>query len=131
MTDLLQEWEQAKLDEIQCIEKRRAIENEIKNQYQETISAQLDKDYRTGSATISDNDRSIVLTYPKRITWDQDALLAVWSLIEGSGDAPEEYIDRKFSVSESKYKNLPVTLQCIFTPARTVQAGNPTFKLKG
>ena len=67
---------------------------------------------------------------PKKVVWDQKKLQSIAQRIVSSGEAIENYIDVKLSVSESRYTNWPPALQQQFSDARTVQAGKPVFNLK-
>lgn len=67
---------------------------------------------------------------PKKVVWDQKKLQSIAQRIVSSGEAIENYIDVKLSVSETRYTNWPPALQQQFSDARTVQAGKPVFNLK-
>ena len=67
---------------------------------------------------------------PRRVEWDQERLKAAWLHLEREWNSdPAEYIDRKLSVKESKYKAWPTEIRALFEPARTVSAGTPTLKI--
>jgi hypothetical protein len=53
----------------------------------------------------------------KKVTWDQDKLSAIYSKL----NKPDDYINVKFDVSESKFKAWPSELQEEFIDARTVK----------
>jgi hypothetical protein len=82
-----------------------------------------------GTAHVFDGDFKISFELPKRVSWDQKQLAAMAERIAASGDPVGDYIDVKYSVSESRYKNWPATLQQQFASARTVEAGKPSFTL--
>jgi hypothetical protein len=106
------------------------IEQQIAKLNEDNIKSQLDKDYGTGSATINGLTAKVTLNYPKKVTWDNDLLVDLWGKIEASGQDASEYIDRKLSVSETRYKNMPSIYRGEFEQARTVNVGNPTITIK-
>lgn len=130
MTGLIQQWRNAKKLETLAIQKRKDIEKQLLDEHEDDIIASLDKDYGTGTATIKNGAGKLVLNFPKRVTWDNDKLGIIWENITEAGDTPLDYMDRKLSVSENKYKNLPSNIQNVFQYAREVKAGNPTFTWK-
>ena len=130
MTDLIAAWKEAKKAEQYAINARRTIEQEISKQYADTIAAQLDKDYGTGTVGIACDDGKLTLSFPKKIDWDGEQLAEFWDRIDAHGENPAEYMERKLTVAESKYKAFPSNIRTQFEPARTVKAGNPTFTFK-
>jgi hypothetical protein len=82
-----------------------------------------------GTAHIIDGSLRVTFELPKKVSWDQKQLAAMAARIAATGDRVGDYIDVKYSVSESRYKNWPATLQQQFASARTVEAGKPTFTL--
>lgn len=68
---------------------------------------------------------------PKIIAWDQDKLAGVYVKIEASGDDPQDYINIKYNITETKYKAFPDAIKNVFNPARTVKDGKAkiTFKM--
>lgn len=104
---------------------------EIAQEYEEELKEKLDPDYKTGSTTFKTRSHKFTLTRPKRVDWDQDKLFAIWEKIEECGDDPFEYMTRKLSVSESKYKHLPESTKAVFKQARTVKAGSLSIKIEG
>lgn len=127
---LYQQWLDAKQAEAEANATRKSIEQKICAAHAQEISVNLDADYGTGSATIDTEVGKFTINYPKKIDWDQDQLDHLWERITAAGENPEEYMDKKLSVSETKYKAFPSHIRDNFTPARTVSAGNPTFTFK-
>ena len=82
-----------------------------------------------GTAHVSVDGLRVKFDLPKKVSWDQNKLKAIAQRIVSSGEAIEDYIDMKLSISESRYTNWPATLQKQFSEARTVQAGKPVFTL--
>lgn len=84
----------------------------------------------TGTHNRTDGDYTVKITVPKRVDWDQAELAKARRTLEsGWGEDPDDYIDTKYSVAESKYAAWPTSLKALFTPARTVKSGKPTFKI--
>jgi len=130
MTSLIKQWKQAKDAENVAIAARRKIESEILAQNDNAIKEQLDADYGTGTAKLEDENGRLVLSYPKKISWNNEKLGLLYRTIQAAGENPAEYIEASFSVAESKYKAWPTHISDSFTDARTVKAGNPTFSFK-
>ena len=82
-----------------------------------------------GTSHIKSDGVHVKFDLPKKVSWDQKMLKAIAQRIATSGEEIENYIDIKFSVSESRYTNWPPALQQQFSEARTVQAGKPVFSL--
>ena len=90
--------------------------------------AQAEKD--TGTVRFEDNGFTIVAELPKRVKWDQQRLKEIADLIATSwGEDPANYLKLKFDVSERAYEAWPPMLQDVFTPARTVETGKPSYEL--
>ena len=45
------------------------------------------------------------------------------------GENPADYLKVKFEVSERAYEAWPARLKELFTPARTVETGKPSYEL--
>lgn len=74
----------------------------------------------------------VTIEVGKTVSWDQEQLVELQRKMRVDWDMdPAEVIDAKLSVSESRYKALPSSLQAFFTPARTVKAGKPKFTFTG
>lgn len=127
---LIAEWKLLKASEQSAQNARKDVERIIAKLNEDTIKSQLDKDYSTGSATVLGLTAKVTLNYPKKVTWNNDLLVDLWGKIEASGQEASEYIDRKLSVSETRYKNMPSIYRGEFEQARTVEAGNPTITIK-
>jgi hypothetical protein len=69
-------------------------------------------------------------TISPQVSWDQKQLADTRAKIAASGDNPDEYINVKFSVPESKYKAWPTGIKKAFESARTVTVGNPKVVLE-
>ena len=90
--------------------------------------AAQDKD--TGTVRFEDNGFIIVAELPKRVKWDQQRLKELVELIRsGWGEDPADYVKVKFEVSERAYESWPARLKELFTPARTVETGKPSYEL--
>ena len=130
MENLIQKWKDAKQAEQDAIAKRKNIEQAILAKHDNEIGAQLDADYGTGTAKITEGNDEMTLTFAKRVTWEQGKLSDLYHAIMESGDDAEEYIDVKYSVAESKYKAWPEHIRNSLNASRTVKPSSPTFKLK-
>lgn len=82
-----------------------------------------------GTAHLINGPLRVTFELPKKVSWDQKQLATLAERIAAAGDPVGDYIDIKYSVSESRYKNWPATLQQQFASARTVEAGKPSFTL--
>ena len=90
--------------------------------------AAQDKD--TGTVRFEDNSFIIVAELPKRVKWHQQRLKELVELIRsGWGEDPADYVKVKFEVSERAYESWPARLKELFTPARTVETGKPSYEL--
>ena len=127
---LITQWQELKAIEQGAQANRKLIEQQFAKLNEDNIKNQLDKDYGTGSATVLGLTTKVTLNYPKKVTWNNDLLVDLWGKIEESGQDASEYIDRKLSVSETRYKNMPSIYRGEFEQARTVEAGNPTITIK-
>jgi hypothetical protein len=84
----------------------------------------------TGTVRFEDNGFIIVADLPKRVKWDQRRLKEIVDLISsGWGEDPADYVKVKFEVSERAYESWPARLKELFTPARTVETGRPSYEL--
>jgi uncharacterized protein (UPF0128 family) len=123
MKELIQERQQT-LDQIKALQGR--VE-EIEDQIFEAIKDQV-KDH--GSTTIRNNGHKITVTIPMRTSWDEKKLREIADKIRSANDDPEQYIQYKLSVPESKYKAFPDAVRQIFEPARTVKPGKRNIKVE-
>jgi hypothetical protein len=82
-----------------------------------------------GTAHLIDGPLRVKFELPKKVTWDQKQLATLAERIVASGEKVADYLDVKLSVSETRYTNWPPALQQQFAPARTVEAGKPSFTL--
>lgn len=73
-----------------------------------------------GTVNVPDGSYTVKVETPKNVSWDQARLAALWDEI---GASAGEYIERKLSVSETKYKSWPENIRAEFEPARTVKPG--------
>jgi hypothetical protein len=127
---LIQQWREAKQAEQDANQRRKDIEAALVNEFSDEIMPQLDPDYKTGTAKLDDGKSVLILTFGKKVEWDNQKLGELYSTILAAGENPEEYIEARYTISETKYKSWPEHIRNSFTPARTVKASNPTFSLK-
>jgi hypothetical protein len=92
------------------------------------VRASQDKD--TGTVRFEDNGFTVVADLPKRVKWDQRRLAELVELIRSTwGEDPANYVKTKFEVSERAYEAWPPMLREMFTPARSVETGKPSYDL--
>ncbi len=85
----------------------------------------------TGTVRFEDNGFVVVADLPKRVKWDQAKLRLAAEIIRTSwGDDPAEYIKTKLEVSEAAFANWPRPVRELFTPARTVETGRPSYRIE-
>ena len=84
----------------------------------------------TATANAPGRRFNVVADLPKRVKWDQRRLGELVELIRsGWGENPADYVKMKFEVSERAYEAWPPMLKELFTPARTVETGKPSYEL--
>ena len=83
----------------------------------------------TGTHHRSDGGYDITINVPKRVEYDNKVLANAIDIIKGWGENPDDYVETKISVSESKYKAWPPAIRNLFEAGRTVKSGKPTFKI--
>lgn len=112
--------------------------------YDDILSAALHQRYRDnakaardagekshGTVRFEDGDYEVVADLPKKVEWDQKLLRQRADIIHDEWkEDPNDYLEIKLSVKESKFTAWPPHLQQLFTPARTVGAGKPSYELK-
>jgi len=91
------------------------------------LRARLGKD--TGTVHFEDDGVRVTADLPKKPVWDQQQLAEIAGRIAASGDSPSEFLDITYKVAERKYSAWPENLRQVFSPARTLKTGKPTFKL--
>lgn len=88
-----------------------------------------DKD--TGTVRFAEGDFTVIADLPKSVSWDQKKLIsAVATLRDDWMEDPNEYIDTKLTVSETKFKAWPKKIRALVEPARTVGCGKATYKFE-
>jgi hypothetical protein len=85
----------------------------------------------TGTVTIDIGDgRTVKADLPKRVSWNQDKLAEAETKLRNVWEEdPAEYIVIERKVAESKFTAWPKSIQALFTPARTVGTGKPSYEL--
>ena len=109
----------------------------------ERLEAGMDQRYRdraaharradgrnTGTVRLDDGEFIIVADLPKRVRWDQAKLAAIVEQIRAAGEDPGEYVVFEQKVAERAYSAWPESIRSAFTPARTVEAGKPTYRIE-
>lgn len=118
-------------DLIAWVKKARLkLDTALEQRYgEQSRTALRDSGRDFGTSHIHDGALAVKFEQPKRVKWDQKLLTEMAKRITASGEPVESYLDVKLSVSESRYTSWPPALQQQFAPARTVEAGKPTFSL--
>lgn len=101
-------------------EQIKLVTGEIFSRSKEEIDNKLmDKDEPFGTVEVD----GFKFTIPKSVTWDQKQLADLVKEIKESGGMVENYIDSKYSVSETKLKKWPDVIRKRFISARSVKRG--------
>lgn len=123
--------EDAKALSAKATKVSRALQEEVEARLKDEIrSAYAEKKADTGTVNLNQGELVVEVTKPKKVDWDQDALIAIADKIRDAGDNPSEYIDVTMSVSEKRYVAWPAAIQKQFEVARTVTPGNVSIKIK-
>lgn len=97
---------------------------------QQARQALLESGRDFGTTHLADGCLQLKFELPKKVTWDQQLLNQIAERITESGGSPQEFLDVRLSVSETRYNAWPAALQQQFAEARTVEAGKPSFTLQ-
>lgn len=81
----------------------------------------------TGTVHLTDGRFDVTVTRPKKITWDQKALVAALDTFDT--DTARHYAKTAFSVEERKFVAAPPQIQQALAAARTVSVGKATYAL--
>ena len=128
MSDLLQKLASLRAQMHQLKQDETALVSEIAQVYQSQITEQLkDKDYGCGTATV-DGAKFVI---SKTVKWDQAGLKNIYEQIRAGNENPDEYIDLKLDVKESRYKAWPTPIRESFEPFRTVTPSKIKIQLNG
>jgi len=88
-----------------------------------------EKDEPFGDVTIIVGNHEVKITVPKKVTWDNKMLAAMYKEITASGENAAMYVDTDYSISETTYKKFSDDIRDFFVSARTVTPGNPSLKI--
>ena len=83
----------------------------------------------TGSVTVAVDGFKCVSDIPKKVEWDQDKLSDAIGKLLFMGKEADHFVNYIYSVSETGYSQMEPEIKALFTPARTVKPGMPTYKL--
>ena len=93
-------------------------------------NAYTQKGDQFGKVTFNDLGFSIETSRAKNVSWDEfELILAENVLLNQWGEDPSEYINKKLTVSEAKFKAWPEKIRSLFTEARTVKPGKISIKI--
>lgn len=85
----------------------------------------------TGRVSFEDGECVVRADLPKKVTYDQAALTRAVQVIRDEWkEKPGDYVNLKIEVSETKYNAWPPTIRDLFTPARTVGTGKPSYVIE-
>lgn len=114
-----------------AVEIRKAKEELLHRKRNVIDAAYKAKDEPFGSVHVPTGAYKVTIATAKRVEWDQEQLLRLEATIRDEWKSdPAEFIDRKLSVREGKYKAWPSDLRAAFEPARLVKAGSPTITIQ-
>jgi len=82
-----------------------------------------------GDVTITVGNHQVKVNIPKKVLWDEKLMAAKYKEIASSGENPELYMQVKYNISETAYKNFPDDVRSFFEEARTISKGNATLKI--
>ena len=122
--------EQAKRDLESAKRAKRVIELAISIKYEEHIKAKrlrLQKD--SGIVRLQDKNYQLSCDIPKKVEWNQKKVQSIMATLLSKGICVDDFIETKYNIPESKFKNCSLSFQEILTPARTVRFANPVYKL--
>lgn len=112
------------------IEARAKFNKALDRCYGEQARAALNESGRDfGIINIVDGPLHIKFEQAKEIEWNQKQLREISEHILASGENPENYLDIRYAVCESRYINWPPAFQKQFATARTTSASAPSFIL--
>lgn len=106
------------------------IEAAIAIKYEEQMCAKrirLAKD--NGVIHLEDDDFKVTCDIPKKVEWNQELLAKVAKDIVLGGGNLIDYIETRYNVPERLYNGWPESVRSLFTPARSIRLGRPTYKL--
>jgi hypothetical protein len=83
----------------------------------------------TGIVHFEDGPVRVSVDLPKKVEWDQAQLTEIARRIATAGDDPGEFLETSYRVPETRFNAWPESLKRVFTPARTLKTGKPTYAL--
>lgn len=99
------------------------------NNHLQNLLQAKDEPYGSVRTAINDGKNWLEYTVSKKVDWDQERLKEARNEIQRWDENPDDYIDAKYNVSETKYKAWPPTLKKLVNEARTVSSANPSVKI--
>jgi len=122
MQELVQEKQEISTQMEKMKNRLEEIDDEIFSLVQDRVKPQ-------GSTSLEQDGIKLTVTIPMRASWDEKKLREIASKISAHGDNPEDFIQYKLSVPETKYKNFPEQVRNLFEPARTIKPGKKQIKV--
>lgn len=126
-------------DELEALEaniansrlEREQLLDEVEDFFSKDFAAkQSQKSDSFGKVSVDHDGFKVSLTVPKSVSWDQVMLANLYDQIKAAGENPADYIDIKYSVSETKYKAWPDKIKEAFNPARSVKDGSHKIEIE-
>ena len=77
----------------------------------------------------SDGPLRITADVPKKVVWDQSALVGIQQRTAARGAYVGDYSDTDYSISETRFNAWPSTLKETFAKARTVKPGKTSYRI--
>ena len=85
----------------------------------------------TGTVRFQDGGFVVIADLPKRVKWDQTRLAEAVEIIRRDWhDDPAQYVRTELKVAETAYGSWPAAIRRLFDPARTVEAGKPSYRIE-
>lgn len=101
------------------------------SRYAEQAKSQLLADGKdTGTTHIFDAGYDITVEIGKDVKWEPKGIADLVAKIKATGGDPRDYVEIKYSVSETKFKAWPQSLRAPFEALRTVTPKAPKFVLR-
>lgn len=119
-------------DQIKELKRQKAaLEADVLENYSDEFDNLLrQKPEPFGKVSMTHGEFILEYTRPKKVEWDQEKVAAMAAKIKEHGDDPGLYIQTKYAISETSYKNWPQAIKDAFIPARTVKNGTQKVAIK-
>ena len=107
------------------------IEGAIALRYEgEAAAARQTLGKDTGTVHLNDEGYDVAITIAKRVKWNQEKVREALDKLAAAGTDPNHYAKLEIKIDERRYDAAPPQIQQVLAPARTVEHGKPSYKLK-